>query len=141
MQDGQNIFFSAWIILIIPSLVIAHKLLHKYGALLSKHVRVSDTELGFILKKFTPYCHFKKAMPRNDYMLAIAFPLIFTGIAPLFTGLAMGNDFLTIFSIFAISACAGDLLMIFKLKNIPKEVFIKDLKDEPGFEIIRKEAL
>ena len=86
------------------------------------------------MKKYlNPYCHCSDPLPRNGYVLGGLMPGIVTGLIPAIVALAIGSFTLLVFSIFMISAAAGDIMIVLlALKEDPR-CTILDHPTEGGF--------
>lgn len=86
----------------------------------------------------TPYAHCKVPLKLNHYKLGGAMPGIVLGILPGVLGIVTGNTWLLFFGIFFTGAASGDLMVLLKLKNLDKSMYIQDHPDEIGFIVLKE---
>ena len=117
-------------------LIIFHEVLHAVAALLWGRVLWSSIHFGAKWRHFMFYCHCDKPLKVNTYRIFVLFPLIVTTPA---AGLILWLDpsiwSLLFFSV-TISACAGDVLLVFKTRQVENDKWIQDHESEPGFYIL-----
>lgn len=117
-------------------LIIFHEVLHAVAALLWGRVPWSSIHFGVKWRQLMFYCHCDKPLKVDTYRIFALFPLIVTTPA---AGLILWLDpsiwSLLFFSV-TISACAGDVLLVFKTRQIENDKWIQDHESEPGFYIL-----
>ena len=117
-------------------LIIFHEVLHAVAALLWGRVPWRSIHFGVKWRQLMFYCHCDKPLKVNTYRLFALFPLLVTTPA---AGLILWIDpsiwSLLFFSV-TISACAGDVLLVYKTRQIENDKWIQDHESEPGFYIL-----
>ena len=71
-------------------------------------------------------------MPVWPYRIGAATPLILTGILPWVIGFALGNDDLAIAGAILISGAAGDIYVLWSIRDLPDEVLLQDHEEKAG---------
>ena len=117
-------------------LIIFHEALHAFAALLWGKVPWSSLHFGFTWQWFAFYCHCDKPLKVNTYRIFALFPLIVT---TLIAGLILWLD-PSIWALFffggTVAACAGDVLLFFRTRQVKNNKWIQDHPSEPGFYIL-----
>ena len=117
-------------------LIIFHEALHAFAALLWGKVPGRSIHFGFKWQWFIFYCHCDKPLKVNTYRIFALFPLIVTTpIAGLIFWLDPSIWSILFFSC-TIAACAGDVLLFFKVRQVENDKWIQDHPSEPGFYIL-----
>lgn len=129
---GKNSFM----IFLFPILIlgtIIHELLH--GVCWGYYAQngMKSIKFGINWKYITPYCHCKEPLKVKHYRLGGAMPLIVLGIIPSLIAIVIGNGFLLCFGIFFTWAAGGDIIALFMLKDLDKNIYIFDHPSKMGF--------
>lgn len=115
--------------------IVVHELLHALGWMLASGLPWSAMEFGFSLKALAPYAHCREAMPVASYRIGVLLPGIVLGLFPYIAALFTGNGLLLVFGLIFSLAAAGDILMFWVIRKIPKDSFVKDHPERVGCEI------
>ena len=137
---GMNIFDSFAVnitiyIFIVLILIVFHELLHCFGFLLSKDVSLKDVKIGVKWKSLTPYAHCSKAIDVRIYRIAIFLPTLVLGIIPTFIALMNGNVVIILYGLIMLSSGGGDIIILWMLRNLKSNIFVKDSIEKIGCEI------
>lgn len=111
--------------------IIVHELLH--GITWALFAKKGFQSIKFGINGLTPYCHCKEPLKANHYRLGGAMPLIIMGIAPSIAGLIFHNGLYLCIGIFFIWTAGGDIISLFMLRKLGKNVMISDHPDKMGF--------
>lgn len=87
---------------------------------------------GVLWKKLTPYCHCDEPLLVRPYIIGALMPLIVLGILPWVLGLCIGSFWTTVFGVFFIVAAAGDILIVWKLRQEKATSSVLDHPTEAG---------
>ena len=113
-------------------LVVVHEALHAFAAMQWGDVPFSSIQFGLKLKWLVPYCHCASPLRIGVYRIFVLLPLmVTTPVAGLVLWFAPSFWSLLLFSI-AFSACAGDVLMYFKVQDFRSDLWVEDHPSEPG---------
>ncbi len=126
-------FFPALGLLIVG--IVIHELLHALGWMLASGLPWSAMKFGFSLKALAPYAHCREAMPVVSYRIGVLLPGIVLGLFPYIAALLTGNGLLLVFGLIFSLAAAGDILMFWVIRKIPKESLVRDHPERVGCEI------
>ena len=91
---------------------------------------------GVMWKMLTPYCHCSDPLPIPSYALGGIMPCNVLGIIPAIVALCVGSLILLLWSIFFISAAAGDIWIVWLLTKEKRGSTVLDHPSEAGFYII-----
>lgn len=129
---GKEIFDAYFLYILIGGIVI-HELLHGltwgYFALNG----LKSIKFGVKWKFLTPYCHCKEPLKVRHYRLGGAMPLIVMGIIPSMIGLIIGHGGILSFGIFFTWAAGGDIIALFMLRKLDRNVYVSDHPEKMGF--------
>ena len=113
-------------------LVVVHEALHAFAAMQWGDVPFSSIQFGLKWKWLVPYCHCASPLRIGVYRIFVLLPLmVTTPVAGLVLWFAPSFWSLLLFSI-AFSACAGDVLMYFKVQDFRSDLWVEDHPSEPG---------
>ncbi len=87
---------------------------------------------GFMLKLLAPYCHCKEPLKTPHYILGGLAPGLALGVAPSVYALISGNMSWLLFGILFTVAAGGDFAMMWLLRNIARNRWIKDHPSQLG---------
>ena len=113
--------------------IIVHELLHGISWGYYSPRGMKSIKFGFKWKFLTPYCHCKEPIKVKHYRIGGAIPLLILGILPSLIAIVLGHGALLSFGIFFTWAAGGDLIALFMLKNLDKDIYISDHPDKIGF--------
>ncbi len=125
--------FNLWVFLgSLVLLAVGHEALHALAALLWGKAPFSSIRFGFNLKWLVAYCHCSSPMRIGAFRRLLLLPLAVTvPVAGLFLLLYPSLWTLLLFSL-SFSACAGDVLIDFKIRNFPVDLWVQDHPSEIG---------
>jgi len=128
----KQIFF--YLLVAIP----AHELLHALGFRIFSNMPWANIKFGFSLKNFVFYTHPDMPVNKAVYGWAVALPALTIGVMPLVLGLIIGSLPLSSLGLISIFNAAGDLLVLWKLREVGKEEQILDHPDKIGFQVVER---
>jgi len=117
-----------WIFFLILAHESTHALAWKYAAGLPWSVFT----FGVMWKTLTPYCHATVPMPIRAYRIGAVTPLLVTGLLPWLLALWAGALDLGFAATLLISAAAGDLYILWTLRDVPAEAQVQDHASQVG---------
>lgn len=131
-NTGKEIFKDYFLLYFLGGIII-HELLHglTWGQFASNGLK--SIKFGVKWKFLTPYCHCKEPLKVKHYRIGIAMPLIVMGIIPSIIGLIIGHGGVLSFGIFFIWAAVGDIIGIFMLRKLDKDIYVSDHPEKMGF--------
>ncbi|MDO9390293.1 MAG: DUF3267 domain-containing protein [bacterium] len=116
----------------------AHELLHALGFRIFSNMPWANIKFGFSLKDFVFYTHPDMPVNKAVYAWAVALPALIIGVMPLVLGLIICSLPLSSLGLISIFNAAGDLLVLWKLREVGKEEQILDHPDKIGFQIVER---
>lgn len=128
----KQIFY--YLLLSIP----VHEVLHALGFKYFGKITWAKMKFGFSLRQMVFYAHPTIPLNIKAYTWAVALPALIIGVLPLALGLIIGSLPLGSLGLISIFNSAGDLLVIWKLREVGKNSQILDHPDKIGFKIIGK---
>lgn len=125
--DLQPDNVEMWILVVSPVLlVVVHEALHALAAVLWGKAPFSSIRFGLNLKWLVAYCHCASPMKIGVFRIYSLLPLAVTTVV---TGLVLWWDptvWTLLFFSLAFSACAGDVLTYFKVREFPGDLWVKE---------------
>ena len=131
--------FNDYILIILIGGVIVHEFLHGITWAIYAKNGFKSIQFGVKWSMLTPYCHCREPLKLKNYRIGVAMPLIVLGILPVIISLLSGNGFLVFFGTFFSWAAGGDIIGLFMLRNLDRDMEVSDHPDKMGFYI--KESL
>lgn len=116
--------------------IFAHELLHGLTWMAAAQLGWGDIKYGFKLSTLTPYAHCKQPISAKAYRWGIVAPGLILGILPFIASLWLGNAGLLGFGFIFTLAAGGDFLMLWIIKDIPKDSLVKDHPDRVGCKVV-----
>jgi hypothetical protein len=129
---GREALMDYFLPVLIGGIVI-HELLHGITWGYYSSGGMKSIKFGFKWKYLTPYCHCKEPIKVKHYRIGGAMPLIILGILPSLIAIVLGDGFLLSFGLFFTWAAGGDMIALFMLRNLDKEIFVSDHPCKMGF--------
>lgn len=125
--DLQPDNFNLWVFLgSLVLLAVVHEALHAVAALLWGKAQFRSIRFGFNLKWLVVYCRCSSPMRMGAFRRYLLLPLAVTvPVAGLVLLLYPNTWTLLLFSL-SFSACAGDVLIDFKVQNFPADLWVQD---------------
>ena len=115
-------------------LCVFHEALHAFAAMVWGKVPWSSIHFGFL--SFYFYCHVDRPQKIGAYRIFVLFPLIVTTpIAGLILWLDPSIWSLVFFGI-TIASCAGDVMILFKIRRVENDKWVQDHQTEMGCYIL-----
>ena len=120
---------------LVPTLilgVIIHEAIHGFTWMKLGNISFDQIKYGVNWKALMPYAHSKVPMRKDAYVIGAALPGIFLGVLPFIAGLVLGSDWITWFGIIFTVAAAGDMWVIWSVRNVPNDGMIQDHPSRAG---------
>ena len=133
LGEGMARFFA--LASLLPAVIIGvvvHEVLHGVTWALAGGRPLSLIKFGFNLATLTPFAHFKEPLSANAYRLGAAMPGLVLGLIPVVGALATGNGWLAGFGAIFLVAAAGDIIILWMLRDAPASSTIQDHPSKPG---------
>jgi hypothetical protein len=133
--------FLMWeylVLVVIPGVVL-HELLHGAGWALFTANGFRSVRFGFKWQFLTPFCHCKVPLKVPKYAFGAGLPLLVLGLLPVAAAVVTGSGALMIFGLFFTWAAGGDMIALFQLARLDKNLLVSDHPEEMGF-FIREDA-
>ncbi|WP_299702358.1 DUF3267 domain-containing protein [uncultured Pontibacter sp.] len=111
---------------------IVHELLHGLTWAIFCKNGLKSIKYGVYWKMLTPYCHCKEVLPLKQYVIGGMMPGLVMGLLPALAGIAMGHFLLFLFGLFFSMAAAGDLLILWMLRQQHASDLVQDHPDKIG---------
>lgn len=119
-------------------LICLHELCHLIGFVVFCGTKLSSLKVGLNLKAGVAYATTTELMRNKDARKALLLPFWLTGVLPLVAGIYYDHFALTIVSAWLIVGALGDFSMYFKLKKMPKEIYVLDDSEKPKLHFYKK---
>ena len=113
-------------------LLILHEATHAVAWKFASGLPWSSFTFGVQWKTATPYCHSIEPMSIRAYRIGAISPLIVTGILPWVLAFVWGDVELAMAAAILISGAAGDLYILWAIKDLPDEVLLQDHDTQAG---------
>lgn len=121
-------------------LLIAHEGTHAVAWKLASGLPWSSFTFGVQWKTVTPYCHSIEPMGVNAYRIGAISPLIVTGIIPWIVAFYTGDVELGMAAAVLISGAAGDLYILWSIRDLPDDALLQDHDTQAGCIVLWPEA-
>lgn len=116
--------------------IFVHELLHGITWMAKARLNWDGIQYGFKLSVLTPYAHCKEPISTNAYRWGIIAPGLILGILPFIASLILGNAGLLGFGFIFTLAAGGDFMMLWIIRDIPEDSFVKDHPVRVGCEVV-----
>lgn len=123
---------------LLPS-IVAHELIHGITWALFAKRGFRAISFGVIWKYLTPYCHCDEPLTKLHYMLGAFMPCLLLGIVPAVLSVVLGLVWLYLFGVIFISAAAGDLMVMWRLRKEKPAALVLDHPSEAGYLVYEEE--
>jgi hypothetical protein len=110
--------------------VVAHEGLHAAGWLISARVPRSEIEFG--MRHLTPYAHTSATVEAAPYRIGIALPALLLGGLPAVLSWLTGSGVLMLYGALMLSAAAGDILILWLIRDVPASRLMQDHPTRAG---------
>jgi hypothetical protein len=112
--------------------VVAHEAIHGLVWAIWGTKSFSTIKFGMNIRALAPYAHATVPMKASAYRLGAVSPAVALGGLPSLIGLATGNLLVTLFGLIFLAAAAGDFLILWLLRRIPRDALVKDHPTRAG---------
>lgn len=134
---GDNIWLKLFLGFGVPLLIymvgiVAHEAIH--GVFFARAAKGGWRAVQFGVKweVLTPYAHCTEALPVRPFRLACLMPCLILGVIPTLIGLAMGHFGITLFGFVFLLSAAGDLMILWLMRDVPKDTLVLDHPEQAG---------
>lgn len=133
---GKLYIDTILVVILTVVFVIVHELIHAIGFIIFGKAKKGEVSFGILPKQGMVYCSCNKPMEAKNYLLALIFPIIITGIIP-FIFVVIYANFIWVF-MFAvlISGGAGDLIMFNEVRKRDAKQLIIDHPKAPAYYLV-----
>lgn len=121
-----------WAVLLLVAGTVVHELLHGAAWAVFARKPWSAIQIGFQWKTLTPFAHCREPMPVGPYRIGAAVPGLVLGLVPALAGIAAGWGGVFLFGLLFTVAAAGDLLILWLLRNVPAGRYVDDHPTRAG---------
>lgn len=115
---------------------IAHEFIHAVCWSWLDDIPWNKIHFGFKWKMLTPYVHCPEPVEVGNYRWGVAMPGIVLGIVPYILALILQNGWLLGFGLFFTLAAAGDILILWLLRDVEAGQQVQDHPDLVGCRVI-----
>mgnify|MGYP000385835335 FL=1 len=130
---GHNAFLAALFILMLFIMgAIVHELIHGITWACFATNKFKSIHYGIIWGVLTPYCHCDEQLTVRQYSIGALMPLFVLGVIPLVLAFPFKSIPLLVWGIMFVSAAAGDILIVWKLRKEPSACLVLDHPKEAG---------
>ncbi len=112
--------------------IVLHELLHGIGWKFAGWLPWSAISFGFQWKTGSPYCHASVPMAVWAYRFGTVLPLMLTGVLPYLAGWILTDSTLVLLGTILISAAAGDIFVLWTLRDVPPYAKVQDHDSNAG---------
>lgn len=116
-----------------------HEMLHALGWAYFGRLPLRRIRFGFHVRTMTPYAHAVDPMPARAYRLGAVLPALLLGALPYILGTSLGSLALALFGTVHIFAAAGDLLVLWLMRNVDARVLVQDHPSRVGCTVVEME--
>ncbi|MDX1619252.1 MAG: DUF3267 domain-containing protein [Balneolaceae bacterium] len=138
VHDFMLLIGDIWFLLfLLVAGILAHELLHGMTWKLAGNTTWSEIKFGFNWKALAPFAHCRVPLEINAYRWGAAVPGIVLGVIPFIIGMFTGSGWFALFGyIFTITA-AGDILILWLIRNIEPGTLVQDHPELAGCEVVQ----
>lgn len=122
-----------WALVIFFLSIVVHELLHGLGYWLGG---AKWSEVKFGVKQLTPYAHCQVPLKVWPYRFAVALPGLVLGVAPAVIALFTGSWLLMAYGTLMTASAAGDMLILWLLRDVPPTALVQDHPSKVGSEVL-----
>lgn len=114
--------------------VPVHEGLHALGMIVTGTPGSSIT-FGAKWRQGVVYIHCDRPMSLRAYRFTLLLPVVVTGFLPSVVAVAVGSHWIAVYSVLMIVSAVGDMEMVWRLRDLPGDLLVRDHPDELGCEI------
>lgn len=137
LKEGLITAFTPWIFL--PAFLVSilvHEGLHALGFLLFGRAPREALHFGIDRATFSPFAGCRAPVSARAYRTAVILPALALGALPAVIGIAAGNGFLTVWGAFMLHAAAGDLIVLWTIREVPGSAPVLDHPERVGCRVL-----
>jgi hypothetical protein len=121
----------------VVALVVLHEAVHAIGWVLFGRLPLSAITFGIDRKTLSPYAHSRLPMRMWGYRIGAVLPGIVTGLLPALYGAAANSAFWSWAGAVLLSGAAGDLYVLWLLRDLPGDAQVLDHPQKAGCYVLR----
>ena len=125
-----------WAVLLLVVGLVVHELVHGVTWLLL--LRKGFSHLSFGVMTGAVYCHIDVPMAKCQYVIGALMPLLLVGVVPWVAGIAAGSLLWMAVGAAMIAGAAGDLMIVWAIRNEPASALVYDHPSEAGCYVYHK---
>lgn len=130
-----------WVLLVaLLAGIVLHELLHGVGYVWFGRGRWKDLKFGFKLKHLAAYASTSSPLTASAYRGAVVLPGLVVGVLPLLAAIALGSGWLLLFGYLLTVGAAGDLTILWKIRNVDGSAKVIDHTHRAGCWVLNDEA-
>jgi hypothetical protein len=115
--------------------IVVHEALHGLGFLAAGVPRAS-LRFGVQARTLTPYASCTVPITAARYRFAAALPALVLGVVPMLASWIVGSGDLAIYATWMLAFAGGDLLILWLIRDLPRETRVIDHPDRAGCRIV-----
>lgn len=131
LRDGWKLF-GDHILLALLLGIVSHELLHGLTWGYFSKNKWRSISFGMKWKWLAPYTHCNELMKVGHYRLGALMPLNVLGLTPWVLGIVLGHGFLAVFGSVFTFAAIGDIMIAYKIRNVPSHLLVQDHPSKLG---------
>ena len=120
--------------------LVVHELLHGLGFVRFGGGRWKDLKFGVKLRYLAAYATIDSPLTASAYRRTTALPGVVLGIIPLLAGIALGNGWLLLYGYFNVLFAAGDLTILWMVRNVDGSAKVIDHTHRAGCWVLNDEV-
>jgi hypothetical protein len=116
--------------------IVAHEGLHAIGFLLFGRAPRRSVHFGIHTATLTPFAGCHESITASAYRGAVALPGLMLGALPWLAGMMTGVGWLAAWGMVMTATAAGDLLVLWVIRDVPGRVLVLDHPERVGCRIL-----
>ena len=137
LKEGLLTAVTPWIL--VPALLLSillHEGLHALGFLLFGRAPRHAVHFGIHRATLSPFAGCRAPISARAYRAAVILPALALGVLPAAVGLATGDGFLAVWGAFMLHAAAGDLIVLWTIREVPGSAPVLDHPERVGCRVL-----
>lgn len=119
--------------------IVVHEAIHAGTWIAAGGLGRGDVAFGVNWKALMPYAHPQRPFAARAYAVGGAMPGIVLGLVPAAIGLATGRGAWSGFGAIFLAAAAGDLMVLWSLRGVPRAALVEDHPTRVGCRVVAAE--
>ena len=112
--------------------IVFHEVIHGITFALFAKAGLKSIRFGILMKSLTPYCHCTEPLKAWQYLISSIMPAIVLGFIPVLVATFTVNIGLLLFGVFFTMAASGDFIIVYMLRNLPRNIRVQDHPEKIG---------